>query len=116
MQAALTVVASQLAINAHFPFNPTVQLDLILLHAACVLPEKSLHSLSLHLSVSHQQSAPVLSVLQAASTVAAVQAPFTVHPPSFLVVHDPLDGVKYYLHYSSVANVFGAVLHVLKVQ
>lgn len=81
-----------------------------------MVPEKSLHSLSLHLSVSHQQSAPVLSVLQAASTVAAVQAPFTVHPPSFLVVHDPLDGVKYYLHCSSVVNVFGAVLHVLIVQ
>jgi hypothetical protein len=53
MQAALTVVASQLAINAHFPLNPTVQLDLILLQAECVVPEKSLHSLSLHLSVSH---------------------------------------------------------------
>jgi hypothetical protein len=57
-----------------------------------------------------------LSVLQAASTVAAVQAPLSVHPPSFLVVHDPVDGVKYYLHYSSDVTVFRAVLQVLKVQ
>jgi hypothetical protein len=34
IQAALTVVASQLAIKAHFPFKPAVQLDLILLQAA----------------------------------------------------------------------------------
>ena len=51
----------------------------------------------------------MLSVLQAASTVAEVQAPLTVHPPSFLVVQVPLDGVKYALHYSSVVSVLGAV-------
>jgi hypothetical protein len=58
----------------------------------------------------------LISVLQAASTVAAEQAPLSVHPPSFLVVHDPVNGVKYDLHYSSVINVLGAVLHVLIVQ